>query len=242
MNLYNKNCSGYLELIVGPMFSGKTTKLIEIYNEKCKNYGKEKCLAINYALDKRYSNEDKIVSHDNVFIDCYSVYDLDDFLDEKKLQKILLQSDYVFINEAQFFPNLFHLILFIKNRLNKHIVLCGLDLDYKREKFGEMMDLIPYANNIHELSGKCNTKGCCFPSQFSHRLVKFENQLLIGNTCYVPLCKLCYEIENEKSDENKENEESEESGESEESEKSGESADNKESDKNDESDVFSLEL
>lgn len=188
--------SGYLELIVGPMFSGKTTKLIEIYNEKCEKFGKEKCLAINYALDKRYSNEEKIVSHDHLSIDCYSIHDLADFLDEKKTQDIILNSEYIFINEAQFFPNLLHLILFIKTALKKHIILCGLDLDFKREKFGELMDLVPYVNKFHKLTGKCNTKECCYPSEFSHRIVKFNNQLLIGNDCYLPLCKQCYENAN----------------------------------------------
>ena len=195
--------SGYLELIVGPMFSGKTTKLIEIYNEKSEKFGKEKCLAINYGLDKRYSNEKKIVSHDNLSIDCYSIYDLANFLDEKKTQDIILNSEYIFINEAQFFPNLLHLILFIKTALKKHIILCGLDLDFKREKFGELMDLIPYVNKLHKLTGKCDTKECCYPSEFSYRIVKFENQLLIGNDCYLPLCKQCYENANNKDANNK---------------------------------------
>lgn len=185
--------NGYLELIVGPMFSGKTTKLIEIYNEKCEKYGKEKCLAINYELDRRYSNEAKIVSHDHLSIDCYSLYDLAEFLDNKKTQNIILNSDYIFINEAQFFPNLLEQILFIKNKLNKHIILCGLDLDFKRNKFGELMDLFAYANKVYKLTGKCNTKDCYEPSEFSHRIIKFDNQLLIGNDCYVPLCKKCYE-------------------------------------------------
>ena len=196
-NLHNIN-SGYLELIIGPMFSGKTTKLIELYKDKCEKYGKDKCLAINYALDKRYSEDPKIISHDNISIDCYSIYDLSDFIENEKKHSILLNSDYIFINEAQFFPNLLEQILFIKNKLNKHVILCGLDLDFKRDKFGELMDLVPYSNNVYKLTGKCNTKDCYDPSEFSHRIIQFDNQLLIGNDCYVPLCKNCYENINNK--------------------------------------------
>lgn len=196
MNSSRDFSSGYLELIVGPMFSGKTTKLIQIYNEKSEKYGKTKCLAINYAMDKRYSEDPKIVSHDNISIDCYSIYDLSDFIENQTKHHILLNSDYIFINEAQFFPNLLEQILFIKNKLNKHVILCGLDLDFKREKFGELMDLVPHANKLYKLTGKCNTKDCCHPSEFSHRIIQFNNQLLIGNDCYVPLCKKCYENAN----------------------------------------------
>ena len=199
-NLYNIN-SGYLELIFGPMFSGKTTKLIELYKDKREKYGKDKCLAINYAMDKRYSEDPKIVSHDNISIDCYSIYDLSDFIENETKHSILLNSDYIFINEAQFFPNLLEQILFIKNKLNKHVILCGLDLDFKREKFGELMDLVPYSNKVYKLTGKCNTKKCYNPSEFSHRIIEFDNQLLIGNDCYIPLCKNCYENINNNNDE-----------------------------------------
>ncbi len=198
MSQTEKNSDGYLELIIGPMFSGKTTRLIELYNEKTAEFGKENCLAINYELDRRYTDENKIISHDKLAIDCYSLYDLQDLIDEdeNKLQNVLIKSKYIFINEAQFFPNLKNIIIFCKNTLKKHIVLCGLDLDFKREKFGELMDLLPYANSVNRLTGKCNTPECCFPSRFSHRTIKFDNQLLIGSDCYVPLCRLCYNKEN----------------------------------------------
>ena len=65
-----------LELIYGCMFSGKTSKLIEIYNNLKDN---NNCLAVNYILDKRYSNEDTIVSHNKVSINCYCCKDLQSF-------------------------------------------------------------------------------------------------------------------------------------------------------------------
>ena len=186
----------FINLIMGPMFSGKTTKLINCYNEFVKTHGKEKCLAINYAMDKRYTNESKIVSHDGISIDCYDTTDLFHFINSPLTQQIFLKAKYIFINEAQFFPNLLNLTLLIKNILNKNFILCGLDYDYKREQFGELLDLVSHSNNVYNLTGTCNTPNCINPSTCSHRVVNFNNQILIGNTCYVPLCLQCYNREN----------------------------------------------
>jgi len=188
----------FLNLIIGPMFSGKTTKLINTYNTYVNAYGKEKCIIINYMHDKRYTKETKVVSHDGLSIDCYDTCDLADFIDNKLTQYIFLRAKYIFINEAQFFPNLIHLIIFSKNILNKNFILCGLDYDYKKEKFGDLLDLVPYANNVYNLTGKCNTQHCSYPSKYSHRVINSEKQVLIGITQYVPLCEHCYARENNK--------------------------------------------
>ena len=75
---------GTLELIYGCMFSGKTSKLIDRYNEL---KDKHKCLAVNYIFDKRYTNGNKIVSHDKVSIDCVCIQDLEELTGD--LDKIL---------------------------------------------------------------------------------------------------------------------------------------------------------
>lgn len=188
----------FINLIMGPMFSGKTTKLIHSYNAYVKTYTKEKCIMLNYTHDKRYSREPMVVSHDGLSVDCYDTTDLAEFIDNPSTQPIFLKAKYIFINEAQFFPNLLHLIIFAKNILNKNFVLCGLDYDYKKEKFGDLLDLVPYANQVHILTGKCNTQNCLFPSKYSHRIIDFNNQVLIGITQYVPLCEHCYNNENDK--------------------------------------------
>lgn len=188
----------FINLIMGPMFSGKTTQLIHSYNAYVKTYTKEKCIMLNYTHDKRYTQEPKVVSHDGLSVDCYDTTDLADFIDNPSTQPIFLKTKYIFINEAQFFPNLLHLIIFAKNILNKNFILCGLDYDYKKEKFGDLLDLVPYANQVHNLTGKCNSHNCLFPSKYSHRIIDFNNQVLIGITQYVPLCEHCYTRENNK--------------------------------------------
>lgn len=195
----------FINLIMGPMFSGKTTKLIHSYNSYIRSYTKEKCIMLNYSHDKRYSNYQKVVSHDGLEVDCYDTTDLAEFIDNPLTQPIFLKAKYIFINEAQFFPNLLHLIIFAKNILNKNFVLCGLDYDYKKEKFGDLLDLVPYANQVHILTGKCNSQNCLFPSKYSHRIIDFNNQVLIGITQYVPLCEHCYNKENNKINANENN-------------------------------------
>jgi len=190
----------FINLIMGPMFSGKTTKLIHSYNAHVKTYTKDKCIMLNYTHDKRYTQEPKVVSHDGLEVDCYDTTDLAEFIDNPSTQPIFLKAKYIFINEAQFFPNLLHLVIFAKNILNKNFILCGLDYDYKKEKFGDLLDLVPYANHVHILTGKCIVPNCLFPSKYSHRIIDFNNQVLIGITQYVPLCEHCYNRENNSND------------------------------------------
>ena len=180
-----------ITLIYGPMFSGKTTKLIELYKEtltKNKN-----CIAINYELDTRYG-KNKIGSHDGLSIDCYSITNLDDFIKNSATKEVIANADYIFINEAQFFETIFESVLYLNETLKKNVILCGLDLDYKLQKFGTMMDLLSKATNVFKMTGKCVK--CNGASCYSHRTVASYFQILIGTTEYIPLCETCYIREN----------------------------------------------
>ena len=187
---------GSLQIIMGPMFSGKTTELINIYNKYCKKYGKDKCLTLNYALDNRYDN-DKIVSHDSLSIPCNSILKLEDYFENNINLVNISNASFIFINEAQFFDDLTYYVLNLKDIHKKHIILCGLDLDFQRKKFGQLFDLNIYANKVIYLHGKCSTFGCNYLSLYSHRVAENNNQLLVGGANeYIPLCKFCYETIN----------------------------------------------
>jgi len=187
------NSAPQLTLIYGPMFSGKTTKLIELYNVSVSNYGQEKCLAFNYKLDTRYGMN-QIITHDGKKIDCLSIIDIDDFITNELTRPLILNAQYIFINEAQFFKNIDSVVMHLHNVLKKDVILCGIDLDYKREKFGTMMKLVPSATNVLKLTGTC--KLCKGASEFSHRTVANSLQILIGYSQYIPLCEKCYVSEN----------------------------------------------
>ena len=177
---------GYLEIIIGPMFSGKTSELIMNYNEKISQ--NKKVIAINYDKDTRYGF-DKIISHDKKFIKSLNfstLYEIDD--------NIFNGIEWIYINEAQFFKDLKPWILHQINTTNKNFVICGLDSDFKREKFGDMLDLIPHSDKITKLYGKCYN--CEKASLYTHRITHEEEQEVIGTNNYIPLCRNCYNIQN----------------------------------------------
>lgn len=199
------NNGGYIELIIGPMFSGKTNKLIQRYNEikysveKISNdnsgitYSElpnEQMIAINYDKDTRYGTN-QIISHDRQAIGCLAVNNLWD-LQSGEHSKQLQEAKYIFINEAQFFGNLKEWVLEQVEKFNKHIILCGLDSDYKREKFGDILDLIAHSDSLVKLYGTCSK--CGGQSIYTHRLENNNcyEQVLIGTDIYTPLCRNCY--------------------------------------------------
>lgn len=177
----------YLEIIVGPMFSGKTKKLISTYNS-LKNT--ESIIAINHSLDTRYG-DNVICSHDKESIPSLMINNLFDswFNEEDENYEIIHKSDYILINEAQFFSQLY---VTVKNMLenNKKIFIYGLDGDYLCKEFGEILKLIPLSSKIEKLSGIC--KMCGGNSIFTHRLTKDDSQVSVGNNNYIPVCRNCY--------------------------------------------------
>jgi thymidine kinase len=185
---------GYIELIIGPMFSGKTNKLITRYNQIKETILKQKhpelqlLLTINYNLDIRYGTN-KIVSHDGNAIDCLAINKLSELQIEPNFTQ-LRQSKYIFINEAQFFGDLKEWVIEQVDKYNKHIILCGLDSDFKRERFGDLLDIIPHANSIVKLNGTCSK--CNNPSIYTHRVTQEIEQEIIGTTNYIPVCRTCY--------------------------------------------------
>ena len=178
---------GYLQIIIGPMFSGKTSELIKIYNEK-KNIG-EKVFAINYDQDTRYGI-DMIVSHDKQSISSCNINKLHEINCYTEYKNCFKEANWIFINEAQFFKDLKPWVIDILEETNKYVILCGLDSDFKRHRFGELLDLIPHANQVTKLYGVCQL--CKSQSLYTRRITTEQEQEVIGNTNYIPVCRNCY--------------------------------------------------
>jgi thymidine kinase len=182
-----------LEIIMGPMFSGKTEMLIEIYNKEFNNIqtlseifqDNQEIIAFNYYKDTRYG-DNIISSHNGKKIPSINIQTLSEIFQNDKFEKLT----HIFINEAQFFPDLKITIIKLVEQHNKHVVICGLDSDYKREKFGQIWELIPYADKLTKLYGKCNN--CDNKSLFTHRISCEKLQEVVGNNNYIPLCRSCY--------------------------------------------------
>ena len=196
------NSSGYLELIIGPMFSSKTTHLVEIY-KKCK-FCNISVAVINHSIDNRY-DEELLSTHDQIKIPCIKTEKLFDVWTdhislEENIEKIpriqdkfkIATSNVILINEGQFFPDLFEFV----NQLlkeEKRVYVCGLDGDFERKKFGSILDLIPLCDKVFKLTSLCSLCKDGTPGIFSMRLTKETSQTLVGSDNYIPVCRKCYE-------------------------------------------------
>jgi thymidine kinase len=174
-----------ISLYIGCMFSGKTSELIKICR-KCMVINK-KVLCINYLGDNRYSDSDFIMSHNKDKIECVKVNKLGDLSDD-----FILEYDYIMIDEGQFFIDLKENVLKWCEKLKKNIIVIGLDGDYKRNKFGQILDLIPYSDNIIKLKALCKICNDGTEGLFTHRLSTENEQVIIGSSNYIPLCRKHY--------------------------------------------------
>ena len=186
--------SAYLELIIGPMFSGKTTELLEIY-KKCK-FCNIPVSIINHNLDKRYHNT-MVSSHDKIMAPCIQTNLLTDIWINENFESYysLRNSDVILINEGQFFPDLYEIVLDML-KCNKKIYICGLDGDFERKKFGDILDLIPICDSIKKLTSLCTLCRNGKPGIFSMRLTNEKEQTVIGSDNYIPVCRNCYDNNN----------------------------------------------
>ena len=191
----NTSCSGgYLKIILGPMFSGKTSELFKIYKQL--QFLDINCIVINHSSDTRYSdNHNELVSHDNIKIPCCHVdllYNLTSEITEK-----IKNSQYILINEGQFFDDLYNWVVEKLNKDNKHIYISGLDGDFKKKKFGQILDLIPHCDEVVKIHAFCTECKNGTKAIFSHRIIADNSQILIGqNNIYISLCRNCYKLKN----------------------------------------------
>lgn len=183
--------TGYLGIILGPMFSGKTTRLIQLY--KTRSYIGKRVVVINYVGDTRY-HETMLSTHDRVTIPCLFVEDLNDIWENRENPhwNEVHSADTILINEGQFFKNLFHTVLEMVEKENKEVFICGLDGDFKRSIFGELLGLIPYCDSVEKLNSLCANCRNGTPGIFSHRISSEEAQVVVGSDNYQPLCRNCY--------------------------------------------------
>ena len=184
------NPAGYLKIILGPMTSGKTTELIKEYNRH--KAGGFKCCFINHSADDRYgSGSNKTSTHNkSVIKNTFSCNKLD-YLMLDESQRID-PFDVFFINEGQFFSDLKFYVDYLVNRKNKKVYVCGLDGDFRREKFGTLLDIIPICDDIIKLKALCIE---CKKSEalFTYRLTNDKEQTVVGGSeSYCALCRSCY--------------------------------------------------
>ncbi len=177
--------SGWIEVIAGSMFSGKTEELIR--RLKRAKFAKQKVEIFKPSIDVRY-DEEKVVSHDSREIMSTPVPASSNIL--------LLTSDVdvVGIDEAQFFDSELPRVCTILANSGIRVIVAGLDMDFKGVPFGPMPDLLAIAEYITKVHAIC--LGCGNLAQYSHRTVSGDKQVMLGETeSYQPLCRACYNKE-----------------------------------------------
>lgn len=194
--------SGYLEIILGSMYAGKTSRLTEIYKQ-C-TYCNIPVVVINHSLDDRYGDNNHVITHDHVKIPCIQTSHLMDWwitdletpvkkgIRIKEIHQIS-NSQVVLINEGQFFPDLKE---FVEKLLEqkKKIYVSGLDGDFERKKFGQLLDLIPWCDKVSKLTSLCSMCKNGTPGIFSKRIGTETVQTLVGtHDKYLPVCRNCFE-------------------------------------------------
>ena len=172
---------GWIEVICGSMFSGKTEELIRrLKRVKIANLKVE---IFKPSIDKRY-DEVKIVSHDTNAITSTPVDNSNSIL------LLANDVDVVGIDEAQFFDagiaNVCEELAFKGIR----VIVAGLDMDYQGNPFGQMPNLLAKADYITKLHAICQV--CGNIANISYRKVKEEGQVLLGEKdVYEPRCRIC---------------------------------------------------
>lgn len=179
---------GKINLIIGCMYSGKTSELQKRYKRDV--ISGLRCIIIKHVLDDRYNNDEKITTHDNIQIQCLKIKQLSEFMETAEYKN----ADNIYIDEGQFFHGLKKFVIQAVEIHNKNITISGLDGDFNRDKFGEIIDLIPYSDSICKL-----TAICCFckngtPAIFSKRIINHDDvQINVGALDkYVAVCRKHY--------------------------------------------------
>lgn len=151
-----------LEVILGPMFSGKTTTLL--------TRAKGRTLVINHVFDTRCEG---VKTHDGVeaaALKCAEIPNVSDY-------------DTVLIDEAQFFGSLYGV-----ETLAPNVVVAGLSGDYRKKPFGKILELIPKADKVTFLTAVCD---CGEPAPFTKR-ISDEKSLISVQSSYKPKCGSCF--------------------------------------------------
>lgn len=173
---------GSIEVICGSMFSGKTEELIR--RLKRAEFAKQKVEIFKPKIDTRYS-EEEVVSHDRTSIPSTPV--------DSSGSILLLTSevDVIGIDEAQFFDDGLPEVCAQLADNGIRVIVAGLDMDFKRNPFGPMPNLMAIADDVYKVHAICVRCGSL--AYVSHRLVSGEKQVLLGEMNeYEPICRDCY--------------------------------------------------
>ncbi len=191
--MYHQYREGWIEVISGCMFAGKTEELIRRIHVL--SYAKKAIKVFKPQIDNRYSHTE-IVSHAGTHIPCIVVNEAHDIL-----QHIDEDDEVIAIDEAQFFDEEIVDICDYLADLGKRVMVAGLDTDFRGEAFGVMPQLLTKAEFVTKLTAVCAK--CGAPATRTQRLVNgkpasFQDPVVLvgANDRYEPRCRHCHQVMN----------------------------------------------
>ena len=175
--------TGYLELIIGPMYAGKSTELIRIINRyKCL---KKNIIVINHSLNNRYGSCG-LTTHNKECVDNCIIIDKLSNIDNE----IVDNTHVIIIEELQFFQDAYDTVTKWCDIKHKTVIAAGLDGDFLRHPFGDVLRLIPHAEKITKLSALCKKCGNGTLAHFTKRITNDCQTTLVGSDdVYEAVCR-----------------------------------------------------
>ena len=176
--------SGWIEVICGPMFSGKSEELIRRITRY--NIARIVTQTFKPALDDRYA-DDEVVSHSRLSVKAEPVGD-----SEELLRRVADPTVVVGIDEAQFFDDGLVAVCELLARSGKNVIAAGLDLDYKRRPFGPVPALMGRAEYVTKSLAVCHR--CGGPGMYTQRVTQSDDLVVLGaEGAYEARCRRCYD-------------------------------------------------
>ena len=180
----NKSKTGWIEVVCGSMFSGKTEELIRRLNRA--RIAKQKVAIFKPSIDTRY-HQANIVSHNSSSVGSTPIQHSTEIL------SLSSDCDVVGIDEAQFFDEK---IVEIANQLaneGKRVIVAGLDMDFQGNPFGPMPNLMAIAEFITKVHAVCMV--CGDVANYSYRKTAIKEQVMLGETdSYEARCRKCFHL------------------------------------------------
>jgi thymidine kinase len=179
-----KGNMGWIEVVVGPMFSGKSEELIRRLRRA--EFARKRVQIFKPTIDERYA-ANEIISHSGLGIPSDSVMKAPEIMD-----KVQARTEVIGIDEAQFLGDEVVEVCTKLANLGKRVIVAGLDTDFRGRPFEPMPRLLAVAEEITKLLAICVR--CGNPAVHTQRLVESEELVVVGATgMYEARCRRCFE-------------------------------------------------
>ncbi len=181
---FAKGSIGWIEVVCGPMFSGKSEELIRRLRRA--EIARQRVQIFKPRIDERYS-ADHIVSHSELKIRSEAVRDAAELM-----ARVDLRTEIIGIDEAQFLgPEVVDAVVRLAD-MSKRVIIAGLDTDYLGRPFHPMPELLAVADEITKTLAICMQ--CGNPAKHTQRLISSEELVVVGATgMYEARCRRCFE-------------------------------------------------